>query len=178
MATFLHSQPTGRSAKTRDLMLLIGPCRADKIELEKGLGRWAWRSYWLDDTNLPEKEGQLPGRLAAGQPAQPDPDAGGRRGADHRRRGQGPPDRGDQQGQDAHQRSLGTGRPRPHAAHQAQGHRGRRPVPLRRPAAQRGVRFGQAQRRGQTVPRRDHRAGEAPRVPQRRAAACAGPGRA
>ena len=41
-------------------MLLIGPCRADKIELEKGLGRWAWRSYWLDDTNLPEKEGQLP----------------------------------------------------------------------------------------------------------------------
>jgi hypothetical protein len=60
MATFLHSQPTGRSAKVRDLMLLIGPCRADKIELEKGLGRWAWRSYWLDDTNLPEKEGQLP----------------------------------------------------------------------------------------------------------------------
>ncbi len=60
MATFLHSQPTGRSAKTRDLMLLIGPCRADKIELEKGLGRWAWRSYWLDDTTLPEKEGQLP----------------------------------------------------------------------------------------------------------------------
>ena len=60
MATFLHSQPTGRSAKTRDLTLLIGPCRVDKIELEKGLGRWAWRSYWLDDTNLPEKEGQLP----------------------------------------------------------------------------------------------------------------------
>ena len=60
MATFLHSQPTGRSAKTRDLMLLIGPCRTDKIELEKGLGRWAWRSYWLDDATLPEKEGQLP----------------------------------------------------------------------------------------------------------------------
>ena len=60
MATFLHSQPTGRSAKTRDLVLLIGPCRVDKIELEKGIGRWAWRSYWLDDMNLPEKEGQLP----------------------------------------------------------------------------------------------------------------------
>jgi len=60
MATFLHSQPTGRSAKTRDLMLLIGPCRPDKIELEKGLARWARSSYWLDDTNMPEKEGQLP----------------------------------------------------------------------------------------------------------------------
>src|SRR5690606_18508382 len=55
-----HSQPTGRSAKTRDLMLLIGPCRPDKIELEKGLARWARNSYWLDDTNMPEKEGQLP----------------------------------------------------------------------------------------------------------------------
>lgn len=60
MATFLHSQPTGRSAKTRDLMLLIGPCRPDKIELEKGLARWARNSYWLDDANMPEKEGQLP----------------------------------------------------------------------------------------------------------------------
>lgn len=60
MATFLHSQPTGRSAKTRDLMLLVGPCRPDKIELEKGLGRWARNSYWLDDANMPEKEGQLP----------------------------------------------------------------------------------------------------------------------
>lgn len=60
MGTFLHSQPTGRSAKTRDLMLLIGPCRPDKIELEKGLTRWARNSYWLDDTNLPEKDGLLP----------------------------------------------------------------------------------------------------------------------
>jgi len=60
IATFLHSQPTGRSAKTRDLMLLIGPCRPDRIELEKGLGRWARNSYWLDDTNMPDKEDQLP----------------------------------------------------------------------------------------------------------------------
>ena len=60
MAMFLHSQPTGRSAKTRDLVLLVGPCRPDKIELEKGLGRWARASYWLDDTNMPEKEGQSP----------------------------------------------------------------------------------------------------------------------
>ncbi|MBE0537368.1 MAG: ATP-binding protein [Phycisphaerae bacterium] len=60
MATFLHSQPAGRSAKTRDLMLLIGPCRTDKIELEKGLARWARNSYWLDDTNMPDNEGALP----------------------------------------------------------------------------------------------------------------------
>jgi len=66
IATFLHSQPTGRSAKTRDLMLLIGPCRPDKIELEKGLARWARNSYWLDDANMPEKEGQLPNEWRLG----------------------------------------------------------------------------------------------------------------
>jgi len=66
MGAFLHSQPTGRSAKTRDLMLLVGPCRPDKIELEKGLGRWARNSYWLDDANMPEKDGQLPGQWRLG----------------------------------------------------------------------------------------------------------------
>lgn len=60
MATFLHSQPTGRSAKSRDLMVLVGPCRPDKIELEKALARWAQSSHWLDDTNLPKKDGELP----------------------------------------------------------------------------------------------------------------------
>lgn len=66
MATFLHSQPAGRSAKTRDLLLLVGPCRPDKIELEKGLGRWARNSYWLDDANIPEKDGQLPAEWRLG----------------------------------------------------------------------------------------------------------------
>lgn len=66
MATFLHSQPAGRSAKTRDLLLLVGPCRPDKIELEKGLARWARNSYWLDDTSLPEKDGQLPNEWRLG----------------------------------------------------------------------------------------------------------------
>jgi hypothetical protein len=66
MATFLHSQPTGRSAKTRDLMLLVGPCRPDRIELEKGLARWARNSYWLDDANMPEKEGLLPNEWRLG----------------------------------------------------------------------------------------------------------------
>ena len=66
MATFLHSQPTGRSAKARDLMLLIGPCRPDRIELEKALVRWAHGSYWLDDANLPEKDDQLPDQWRLG----------------------------------------------------------------------------------------------------------------
>jgi hypothetical protein len=66
MGVFLHSQPAGRSAKTRDLMLLVGPCRPDKIELEKGLARWARNSYWLDDANMPEKEGQLPNEWRLG----------------------------------------------------------------------------------------------------------------
>jgi len=48
-ATFLHSQPIGQSAKTRDLTVLLGPTRPDKIELEKGLTRWAQTSHWLDD---------------------------------------------------------------------------------------------------------------------------------
>ena len=66
MATFLHSQPIGHRAKTRDLMLLVGPCRPDRIEFEKGLERWLRRSYWLDDRNLPEKEGQLPSEWRLG----------------------------------------------------------------------------------------------------------------
>jgi hypothetical protein len=66
MATFLHSQPVGHSAKTRDLMLLIGPCRTDRIELEKGLSRWARASYWLDDNNVPERDGQLPAEWRLG----------------------------------------------------------------------------------------------------------------
>lgn len=60
MATFLHSQPPGRTAHTRDLMLLIGPCRPDKIELEKGLARWARGSHWLDDSQGAQRDGGLP----------------------------------------------------------------------------------------------------------------------
>ena len=66
MATFLHSQPVGQSAKTRDLLLLLGAARPDKIELEKGLGRWAQSSYWLDDTLTAAPEGQLPGTWRLG----------------------------------------------------------------------------------------------------------------
>jgi len=60
VATFLHSQPIGQSAKTRDLLALLGATRPDKIELEKGLTRWAQTSYWLDDLYATMAEDQLP----------------------------------------------------------------------------------------------------------------------
>lgn len=65
VATFLHSQPVGQSARTRDLTVLVGPCRPDKIELEKGLLRWAQTSHWLDDTFAPEGN-DLPGTWRLG----------------------------------------------------------------------------------------------------------------
>ena len=49
IATFLHSQPIGRTAKTLELLRLIGPTRPDRINLEKGLRGWADDSHWLDD---------------------------------------------------------------------------------------------------------------------------------
>lgn len=60
IATFLHSQPIGQSARTRDLKVLIGPSRPDNIELEKGLGRWAQVSFWLDDQNKTADDNELP----------------------------------------------------------------------------------------------------------------------
>jgi hypothetical protein len=60
LATFLHSQPIGQSAKTKDLVALLGATRPDKIELEKGLSRWAQTSYWLDDLYAAVAEDQFP----------------------------------------------------------------------------------------------------------------------
>lgn len=65
VATFLHSQPIGQSARTRDLTVLIGAARPDKIELEKGLLRWSQVSHWLDDLYAPEAD-QLPGTWRLG----------------------------------------------------------------------------------------------------------------
>lgn len=66
LATFLHSQPIGQSARTRDLVVLLGATRPDKIELEKGLSRWAQTSYWLDDMYTISAEEQLPGTWRLG----------------------------------------------------------------------------------------------------------------
>ncbi len=52
-ATFLHSQPHRQKALTRDLMLLVGPTRPDRIELEKALLRGPRASWFLDEARLP-----------------------------------------------------------------------------------------------------------------------------
>lgn len=53
-ATFLHSQPVGQKASTRDLLALLGHTRPDKIELEKGLRQWADASWFLDEAMVQE----------------------------------------------------------------------------------------------------------------------------
>jgi hypothetical protein len=53
-ATFLHSQPIGQKASLRDLLLLLGPTRPDRIELEKALRRWADVSWFLDESEFGE----------------------------------------------------------------------------------------------------------------------------
>jgi hypothetical protein len=55
-ATFLHSQPIGKDAKTRDLLLLLGPTYPDKIELEKALQRWTEVSWFLDESAMQNTE--------------------------------------------------------------------------------------------------------------------------
>ncbi|PSR20354.1 MAG: hypothetical protein C7B45_15335 [Sulfobacillus acidophilus] len=55
LATFLHSQPIGQRASTRDIVVLLGAARPDRIELEKGLRRWADLSWFLDETALADR---------------------------------------------------------------------------------------------------------------------------
>ncbi|OGK75197.1 MAG: hypothetical protein A2X53_06550 [Candidatus Rokubacteria bacterium GWA2_70_23] len=54
VATFLHSQPIGQKAMTRELLVLLGHCRPDRIELEKGLLRWIDASWYLDEAAVSE----------------------------------------------------------------------------------------------------------------------------
>lgn len=55
-ATFLHSQPIGRDARTRDLLTLVGHTQPDTIELEKALARWTEISWFLDEQTMRERE--------------------------------------------------------------------------------------------------------------------------
>lgn len=50
IATFLHSQPTGKKAQLRELKLLIGSTRPDAIDLDKALREWFDRSWFLDES--------------------------------------------------------------------------------------------------------------------------------
>jgi hypothetical protein len=49
VATFLHSQPVGQKGGLRDLLVLVGATRPDRIELEKALRRWTEESWFLDE---------------------------------------------------------------------------------------------------------------------------------
>lgn len=60
MATFLHSQPIGQRATTRELKVLVGVASPDRIELDKGLARWSDASWYLDDTFTADREASLP----------------------------------------------------------------------------------------------------------------------
>ena len=66
IATFLHSQPVGRTAQTRDLNVLVASTRPDPIELNKGLKRWFDVSWWLDDQYATEDPRQLPSEWKLG----------------------------------------------------------------------------------------------------------------
>ncbi len=61
-ATFLHSQPVGQKAALRELTVLLGPTRPDKIGLVKALLRWVDTSYFLDDQFTNEAGVQADGR--------------------------------------------------------------------------------------------------------------------
>lgn len=49
VATFLHSQPVGQKAALREILVLVGATRPDRIELEKALLRWTKDSWFLDE---------------------------------------------------------------------------------------------------------------------------------
>lgn len=57
-ATFLHSQPIGQKAQTRELFLLVGPTRPDKIELIKSLASWTEISWFLDEETMTDRDPQ------------------------------------------------------------------------------------------------------------------------
>ncbi len=61
-AAFLHSQPIGHRAQTRELFLLAGASRPDKIDLEKALRRWADVSWFLDEAETSAGEADAAGQ--------------------------------------------------------------------------------------------------------------------
>lgn len=60
VTVFLHSQPIGQKASLREMRVTIAATNPDRIEVEKGLSRWAQDSYWLDDKFTSTEGGALP----------------------------------------------------------------------------------------------------------------------
>ena len=66
MSVFLSSQPNTQKAQTRDLHVLVGATKPDRIELEKALLRWTELSWFLDEDEVssgstnPDGSRQLP----------------------------------------------------------------------------------------------------------------------
>lgn len=63
LAVFLHSQPAPQKALTRELLVLLGHTRPDRIELEKVLKRWTEVSWFLDESAVAGEQGSGPGGL-------------------------------------------------------------------------------------------------------------------
>ncbi len=66
LATFLHSQPIGRRAKTQELFVLLGATRPDQIDLGKALQGWADRSWFLDEAVVEAADEELPSEWRLG----------------------------------------------------------------------------------------------------------------
>jgi len=52
VGAFLHSQPPGKKATLADLKAMVGAGKPDAITLDKGLGEWAGKSWYLDEADL------------------------------------------------------------------------------------------------------------------------------
>jgi hypothetical protein len=60
IASFVHSQPIGKTADLSELFVLVGATNPDRITLEKGLRHWVDVSWFLDESNFPTDDKALP----------------------------------------------------------------------------------------------------------------------
>ena len=60
IASFVHSQPIGKTADLSELFVLVGATNPDRITLEKALRRWVDVSWFLDEANFPSDDKTLP----------------------------------------------------------------------------------------------------------------------
>lgn len=60
IASFVHSQPIGKTADLNELFVLIGATNPDRITLQKALRRWVDVSWFLDESNFPADDKALP----------------------------------------------------------------------------------------------------------------------